>query len=168
MEEEQRVEGNKDSLPAEDIELVRQQYKELENKFIRLAADFDNYRKRMVREIEELKDVIRVELIRGLLPILDDLERAFSSISEEKIDGVREGLEMVLKNFQNWLSNQGVKVIEIRDNKFDPRYHEILIVEEDEGLEVDRIEELRKGYLLNDRVIRPTMVKIIKSRKEVE
>lgn len=167
MEEEQRLK-DKENLPAEDLELVRQQYKELEDKFIRLAADFDNYRKRMVREIEELKDVIRVELIKSLLPILDDLERACSSITEDRNDGIREGLEMVLKNFQGWLTNQGVKVIEITDNKFDPRYHEVLIIEEDQDLDADRLEELRKGYLLNDRVIRPTMVKIIKSRKEVD
>lgn len=165
--EEQILDSN-ENLPAEDIELVRKQYKELEDKFLRLAADFDNYRKRVAREIEELKDVIRVELIKSLLPILDDMERAFSSIPEDRNDGIREGLEMMLKNFQNWLSNQGVKVIDITDNKFDPRYHEVLVVEEDEDLEADEIKELRKGYMLNDRVIRPTMVKIIKGRKEVD
>lgn len=61
--EEELLSEKKNDMPAEDIELVRRQYKELEDKFLRLAADFDNYRKRMVREIEELKDVIRVELI---------------------------------------------------------------------------------------------------------
>ncbi|MBC7321493.1 nucleotide exchange factor GrpE [bacterium] len=166
--EEELLSEEKENLPAEDIELVRQQYKELEDKFLRLAADFDNYRKRMVREIEELKDVIRVELIKGLLPILDDIERAFSSIPENSDSNIKEGLGMVMKNFQNWLSDQGVKTIEINNNLFDPRYHEAIIIEESKDIEEDRIEELRKGYLLNDRVIRPTMVKIIKKIKEGE
>lgn len=166
--EEELLSEEKENLPAEDIELVRQQYKELEDKFLRLAADFDNYRKRMVREIEELKDIIRVELIKGLLPILDDIERAFSSIPENSDSNIKEGLGMVMKNFQNWLSDQGVKTIEINNNLFDPRYHEAIIIEESKDIEEDRIEELRKGYLLNDRVIRPTMVKIIKKVKEGE
>lgn len=75
---------------------------------------------------------------------------------------------MVMKNFQNWLLDQGVKTIEISDNVFDPRYHEAIVIEESKDIEEDKIEELRKGYLLNDRVIRPTMVKIIKRVKEGE
>ncbi len=166
--EEELLSEEKENLPAEDIELVKQQYKELEDKFLRLAADFDNYRKRMVREIEELKDIIRIELIKTLLPILDDIERAFSSIPDNSDSNIKEGLGMVVKNFQNWLSDQGVKVIEVVDNLFDPKYHEAVIVEESKDIKEDRIEELRKGYLLNDRVIRPTMVKIIKKVKEGE
>jgi len=166
--EEELLSEKKNDMPAEDIELVRRQYKELEDKFLRLAADFDNYRKRMVREIEELKDIIRVELIRTLLPILDDIERAFYSIPEDSNTNIREGIEMVMKNFQNWLLDQGVKTIEISDNVFDPRYHEAIVIEESKDIEEDKIEELRKGYLLNDRVIRPTMVKIIKRVKEGE
>jgi len=166
--EEELLSEEKETLPAEDIELVKQQYKELEDKFLRLAADFDNYRKRMVREIEELKDVIRVELIRTLLPIYDDIERAFCSIPEDTDNDIREGIGMVLRNFQNWLSGQGVKAIEITDNVFDPRYHEAIVIEESRDIEEDKIEELRKGYLLNDRVIRPAMVKIIRKVKEGE
>lgn len=164
--EEELLSEEKNNLPAEDIELVKQQYKDLEDKFLRLAADFDNYRKRMVREIEELKDVIRVELIKTLLPILDDIERAFYSIPENSDSNIREGIGMVIKNFQNWLSDQGVRVIEVSNNIFDPRYHEAIVIEESRDIEEDKIEELRKGYLLNDRVIRPTMVKIIKKVKE--
>lgn len=164
--EEELLSEEKNNLPAEDIELVKQQYKDLEDKFLRLAADFDNYRKRMVREIEELKDVIRVELIKTLLPILDDIERAFQSIPENSDSNIREGIGMVMKNFQNWLSDQGVKVIEVSDNIFDPRYHEAIVIEESRDIEEDKVEELRKGYLLNDRVIRPTIVKIIKKVKE--
>ncbi|MCX7796046.1 MAG: nucleotide exchange factor GrpE [bacterium] len=166
--EEELLSEERESLPVEDIESIKQQYKELEDKFLRLAADFDNYRKRMVREIEELKDVIRVELIKGLLPILDDIERAFFSIPEGSDSNVKEGLGMVMKNFQSWLFNQGVRTIEIVDNLFDPRYHEAIIVEESKDIEEDRVEELRKGYLLNDRIIRPAMVKIIKKVKEGE
>ncbi|MGC8970803.1 MAG: nucleotide exchange factor GrpE [bacterium] len=166
--EEELLSEEKNDVPAEDIELIRRQYKELEDKFFRLAADFDNYRKRMVREIEELKDVIRIELIRTLLPILDDIERAFYSIQENSDSDIKEGIGLVMKNFQNWLSDQGVKTIEISNNIFDPRYHEAVVIEESKEIEEDKIEELRKGYLLNDRVIRPTMVKIIKKVKEGE
>ncbi|HOK29206.1 MAG TPA: nucleotide exchange factor GrpE [bacterium] len=156
----------KENLPAEDIAMIKEQYKELEDKFLRLAADFDNYRKRMAREIEELKDVIRIELIRSLLPLLDDIERAFSSIPADRDDGIRDGIEMIMKNFQDWLTSQGVKTIEISDDIFDPKYHEVVVVEEDENIDKDKVEELRTGYTLNDRVIRPTMVKIIKKVKE--
>ncbi|HOP56017.1 MAG TPA: nucleotide exchange factor GrpE [bacterium] len=156
----------KENLPAEDIVMIKEQYKELEDKFLRLAADFDNYRRRMAREIEELKDVIRIELIRSLLPLLDDIERAFSSIPADRDDGIRDGIEMIMKNFQDWLTSQGVKTIEISDDIFDPKYHEVVVVEEDENIDKDKVEELRTGYTLNDRVIRPTMVKIIKKVKE--
>ena len=156
----------KENLPAEDIAMIKEQYKELEDKFLRLAADFDNYRKRMAREIEELKDVIRIELIRSLLPLLDDIERAFSSIPADRDDGIRDGIEIIMKNFQDWLTSQGVKTIEISDDIFDPKYHEAVVVEEDENIDKDKVEELRTGYTLNDRVIRPTMVKIIKKVKE--
>ncbi|HHV81871.1 TPA: nucleotide exchange factor GrpE [bacterium] len=156
----------KENLPAEDIAMIKEQYKELEDKFLRLAADFDNYRKRMAREIEELKDVIRIELIRSLLPLLDDIERAFSSIPADRDDGIRDGIEMIMKNFQDWLTSQGVKTVEISDDIFDPKYHEVVVVEEDENIDKDKVEELRTGYTLNDRVIRPTMVKIIKKVKE--
>ncbi|HRR90691.1 MAG TPA: nucleotide exchange factor GrpE [bacterium] len=156
----------KENLPAEDIAMIKEQYKELEDKFLRLAADFDNYRKRMAREIEELKDVIRIELIRSLLPLLDDIERAFSSIPADRDDGIRDGIEMIMNNFQDWLTSQGVKTIEISDDIFDPKYHEAVVVEEDENIDKDKVEELRTGYTLNDRVIRPTMVKIIKKVKE--
>lgn len=156
----------KENLPAEDIAMIKEQYKELEDKFLRLAADFDNYRKRMAREIEELKDVIRIELIRSLLPLLDDIERAFSSIPADRDDGIRDGIEMIMNNFQDWLTSQGVKTIEISDDIFDPKYHEVVVVEEDENIDKDKVEELRTGYTLNDRVIRPTMVKIIKKVKE--
>jgi len=156
----------KENLPAEDIAMIKEQYKELEDKFLRLAADFDNYRRRMAREIEELKDVIRIELIRSLLPLLDDIERAFSSIPADRDDGIRDGIEMIMKNFQDWLTSQGVKTIEISDDIFDPKYHEVVVVEEDENIDKDKVEELRTGYTLNDRVIRPTMVKIIKKVKE--
>jgi len=152
----------KENLPAEDIAMIKEQYKELEDKFLRLAADFDNYRRRMAREI----DVIRIELIRSLLPLLDDIERAFSSIPADRDDGIRDGIEMIMKNFQDWLTSQGVKTIEISDDIFDPKYHEVVVVEEDENIDKDKVEELRTGYTLNDRVIRPTMVKIIKKVKE--
>lgn len=157
-----------EGLPAEDINVIKHQYEELYDKYIRLAADFDNYRKRMAREVEDLKDVIRVELIKSLLPILDDIERAFVSIPEDRSDGMREGIEMILKNFQGWLENQGVKTIDTGSNIFDPKYHEVVVVEEKTDIDKSKIEELRKGYILNDRVIRPTMVKIVKSVKEGE
>ncbi|MGB9682691.1 MAG: nucleotide exchange factor GrpE [bacterium] len=156
-----------EGLPAEDINVIKHQYDELYEKYIRLAADFDNYRKRMVREVEELKDVIRVELIKSLLPILDDIERAFNSIPRDREDGMKEGIEMILKNFQGWLGNQGVKTIDI-SGTFDPRYHEVIVVEEKTDIKETRMEELRKGYVLNDRVIRPTMVKVVRSVKEGE
>jgi molecular chaperone GrpE len=172
LEEEIKKEENNiqsgEGLPAEDINIIKHQYDELYDKYIRLAADFDNYRKRMVREVEELKDIIRVELIKSLLPILDDIERAFNSIPMNRDDGMKEGIEMILKNFQGWLGDQGVKTIDISNNVFNPKYHEVVAVEEKTDIEETKIEELRKGYILNDRVIRPTMVKVVKSVKEGE
>jgi len=172
MEEELIKEENSPQedfpLPVEDVNVIKHQYEELYDKYIRLAADFDNYRKRTVREVEELKDVIRVELIKTLLPILDDIERAFVSIPEDRNDGMKEGIGMVLKNFQGWLADQGVKTIDTNDNVFNPKYYEVVMVEERTDIEENKIEELRKGYILNDRVIRPTMVKIVKSIKEGE
>ncbi|MCS7278164.1 MAG: nucleotide exchange factor GrpE, partial [Aquificaceae bacterium] len=79
---------------------------------------------------------------------LISLERAFFSIPEGSDSNVKEGLGRVMKNFQSWLFNQGVRTIEIVDNLFDPRYHEAIIVEESKDIEEDRVEELRKGYLL--------------------
>jgi len=135
--------------------------KEQQDKYLRLSADFDNYRKRTMKEKMDLAKYAGGEVLTQLLPVLDDFERAVSSMNEtEDISAVREGVDLIYSKFKEFLNQQGVKEIEALDQEFNTDYHEavtkIPVTEKDrKGMVVDVIE---KGYELDGKVIRYSKV----------
>jgi len=135
------------------------------DKFLRIQADFDNTRKRLEREKQDFIKFANESLILELLNILDDLERVVN-LAESKNQDLPvflKGVEMILAHLYEMLKEHGVKSIDAQGKLFDPNFHEALMQAENSDLpEHTVVEELQKGYLLNDRVIRTTKVKVSK------
>ncbi len=126
-----------------------------------LQADFENYRKRVDREIREIEDFSTSSLIRRLLPVLDDLELALSTGEKAGVSGMLEGISMVQKNLVSALQSDGLKPIEAVGRPFDPTLHEAVERVDGQTNQQDMvIGEIRKGYTLKDKVLRPSMVRV--------
>ena len=141
-------------------------YKEMQDRYLRLNAEFDNYKKRMMRENSDRLKYFNMELIKELLPSVDNLERAISHAGDENSDleNMIEGLQMVYKGMQEAFGKFGVSEIESIGKEFDPNCHQAVgMIESQEVPENHVAEECLKGYYLHDRIIRPTMVRV--SRK---
>ncbi|MBE6903670.1 MAG: nucleotide exchange factor GrpE [Ruminococcaceae bacterium] len=139
-------------------EQINEKLKEEQDKYLRLYAEFDNFRKRTIKEKEALYASCVCDTVTAILPVLDSLDRAASS--EGDAESVRKGMEMVLKQAQNCLNN--LKVEEIpTDTGFDPNFHNAVMHIDDDSLEAETIVEVfQKGYKIGDKVIRHSMVKV--------
>ena len=129
----------------------------LEDRLLRLAADFDNYKKRTAREREETVVYANERLVKELLPILDDLERALVAASEHEEARLEEGVRLVYRELFGLLERNGVREIDA-EGAFDPHVHEALLVQPSEADEGSVIDVVQKGYTLGDRVVRPARV----------
>ncbi len=137
----------------------------LNDRLLRLHAEFENYKKRMVRERSEFMKFANEGLILECLPVLDNLERAVATArSVADAQGVAEGLEIILRLFQTTLEKAGVKPIVALEHEFDPNLHQAVAqVGSPDGRDNIVVEEVRKGYLLDGRVLRPSLVKVSKA-----
>jgi molecular chaperone GrpE len=159
-----------------ELEILRQSFEEKKkladsyyDQLLRLKAEFDNYRKRIEKEKEELIKFGKEELVVKLLDILDSLDLALTSIKDEKNEhkSIREGVELIHKQFREVLEKEGVKKLEVQGEKFDPNLHYAVEYQEsDKHKDNEILEEIRPGYLLYERVIRPAMVVVAKAKKE--
>lgn len=132
-------------------------------RYKRLQADFDNFRRRTRQEKEELSVIVTQGIVTQFLPVIDNFERAISSSSAEE-GGLRTGIEMIYRQFTQVFEKLGVEPIAAVGAQFDPQQHEAVISVEDPGQPDGMIaEELQKGYLLKGKVIRPSMVKVFKN-----
>lgn len=139
----------------------KEKFEDLNNKFIRLQADFINYRNRVEREKKSLYASATEDIVLQLLPVVDNFERALNNI--EKDNAYYEGIKMIYSQMINVLTNNGLKEIECLGETFDPNFHHAVFMEECEGKDEGTIiEVLQKGYMLNEKVIRPSMVKVAK------
>lgn len=155
----------------EKAEELEKKIEELTNDLIRTRADFENYRKRVESEKEQAKVVAKSAIISKLLPIIDDIELAISYAPENLKDNPWvKGVNKLSLKLETSLSNLGVKTIDAKSNTtFDPKLHDAISMDDSsEGEEEIILEELRKGYLYNDAVIRPSMVKVGFRNKETE
>jgi molecular chaperone GrpE len=132
----------------------------------RVAADFDNYRKRSARDQEALVARAHERLVKQLLPVLDNLERALVAATEHEEEMVLEGVELVVRELHEALRKEGLEEIET-DGRFDPHVHEALLTQPSEAEEGSVIEVLQKGYRLGDRVLRPARVVVSQGPPEV-
>ena len=152
--------------PIEVLEKVLQETKndldEQKDKFIRLQAETDNFRKRLSREKEEFSQYANERLFKELIPIFDNFERALEDPSNE-IKNLKEGLDMILKQFSTFLEKEKVEPIKAIGEKFNPEFHEALTSQESNDHEEDTIiSQFVKGYTINNRVLRPSQVIIAK------
>ncbi|SPQ01114.1 Protein GrpE [Candidatus Sulfobium mesophilum] len=134
---------------------------ELNNKYLRLYAEFDNYKKRVNRDKEELSRYSNESLLYALLPVLDNLELALKHASCDPNTGVVQGVEITLKELQRTLEKFGLKRIEADGKEFDPAVHHAMMQVEREDMEEKMVaEELRAGYLYHEKVLRPSLVSV--------
>jgi len=148
----------------QELEKERRLATEYKEHLQRIAADFENYRKRIEKEREDFVKFSKEDLIHELLPILDNFEMALHHVKNTtEPKKIIEGIELVERQFHNILKKEGLQVIETKGKKFDPHIHEAIMHEEtDKHPEGFIIEELRKGYILSGKVIRPAQVKVAK------
>jgi molecular chaperone GrpE len=128
-----------------------------DDRLLRLAADFENYKKRVARERQEYVQLANERLIGELLPILDDLERALSAAEQHEEAQLEEGVRLVHRSLAALLERHGVTPIET-DGKFDPHVHEALLSQPSEAEEGSVLDVVQKGYKLGERVVRPARV----------
>ncbi len=155
LEEQRRIVEEKDELIAEYEDLLK-----------RKQADFENYKKRTQKEAQDFKKYANMEIVLDILTMMDDFERAIESTESSKdFDALHEGILLVEKQIRTVLENKyGVKVIEAVGKEFDPTIHDAIMMEESEKHEEDTvIEDFQKGYVMHDRVIRPSKVKVAKA-----
>jgi molecular chaperone GrpE len=143
---------------VEQEEQQEQVEQEVDDRLLRLAADFENYKKRAARERQETIAFANERLLKELLPILDDLERALNAAEQHEEAQLEEGVRLVHRSLASLLERQGVKEI-ATEGKFDPHVHEALLAQPSEEAEQgDVLDVIQKGYTLGDRVVRPARV----------
>lgn len=145
-----------------DAEKLATELAELNQRFLRVAADFDNYKRRTVQEKEDLVKYSNTKIIGELLPVLDAFQLALKNPGEsQEAQNVIKGVEMLYRQILQVLEQAGMSKIEAVGQPFDPKLHEAIMQVEDDSVPEDTVvEELRAGYILNERVIRPSMVKV--------
>ncbi len=143
------------------IKDLEQQVDELTEALKRERADSENIRRRHDEQIASIKDVVKANVIRDLLPVIDNFERSLRHVPKD-LEGhdYIKGVQAVVKQFEKTLTDLGVERIKTVDEPFDPRYHEAIQMEEGDGTEEIVSEELQSGYTLGDEVIRHAMVRV--------
>jgi len=153
-EVEEKEELSSDELKIEEL---TGKLSDLNDKYLRLSAEYDNYRKRTLKERMELTKSAGESLLRALLPVVDDFDRAVSHLNDASdLDAVKKGIDLIYNKFQEFLKQNGVKEIDAKEKDFDTDLHEAITkipapTEEMKGKVIDCIE---KGYMLNDKVMR--------------
>ncbi|MEK6681198.1 MAG: nucleotide exchange factor GrpE [Nitrospirota bacterium] len=158
-----------------ELEKKNKEAKENHDKYLRAYAEFENYKKRAVKDQNEFLKFANEKLIKELLPAIDNLERAVehakgnSQKEEEAIKGLIAGVELILKQFKDILVNFDVTELKSIGEPFDPARHEAVShIETDEYADNIIINEFQKGYLLNSRLLRPALVSVAKKKEEKE
>ncbi|MCC6165129.1 MAG: nucleotide exchange factor GrpE [Acidobacteria bacterium] len=149
---------------ATELETLRRERDDAQDRLLRLQAEFDNYRKRMERERRELGDHVTVELLTEFLPVIDDMERALdaaAAASDASLASHREGLGLIQKQFLDLLRRRQVVPIDALGSDFDPNVHQAVGQDVSaDHREGEVLEELRRGYRLGERLLRPSMVRV--------
>ena len=160
LEEEKNQNGKtkKKEEKKQNKEMVpKEEYDELDDRYKRILAEFENFKKRSGKEREGLYNSILSDVVEVILPVLDNLENAAKV--ETKDEEYKKGVELVLKQFRDVLSSKGIEEIKTVGETFDPELHEAVSSIQDENLGVQEIaQEYRKGYKIGNRVIRHSMV----------
>ena len=169
MEDNRTDQGNEQSRIAADespdeLQKQRDEYYDL---LLRKTAEFDNFRKRIDRERQSVSEAAAADLIAELLPLVDDMERALKADAGKDVEAYRRGVELIHRRLLETLKKRGVRPIDALGTDFDPHQHQAVSYEPAEGRrEGEVIEEFGRGYMLGDRLLRPSMVKVAKGDGE--
>lgn len=160
--EQQTSEASSAEESNKEAEALRAELEEQQQRLMRAQADFDNFRRRTQKEKEELGKYASAKLITELLPVIDNFERAIASGEQgTDVSSYAKGVEMIFRQLEGVLGNEGLKAMETVGEPFNPEFHQaIMQVESDEHEEGIVVEEVQKGYMLKDKVLRPAMVKV--------
>jgi molecular chaperone GrpE len=153
---------NEIQLLVKENEELKAKIEEAENRILRLQADYENSRRRAKLDLAATEKYKSQSLITGLLPAIDNFERALQiEVDNEQTKSVLQGVEMVYRSLLDALKAEGAEQIEAVGKEFDPNLHQAIMQVEDANFDSNIVvEELQKGYILKDRVIRPSMVKV--------
>jgi len=174
-EENRSIEASLEKMTKEEIVEAFRDLKEKADRdhdlYLRSMAEVENIKKRAAKDKEEWIKYANENLVKSILPFMDNLDKALAHARDGKsLDALREGVELTLKGLKDSLGKSGVQEVHTSGAPFDPRYHEAVYEKEDDQAPVGTvIQELQKGYTLNGRLIRPAMVVVSKGRsKEAE
>lgn len=151
-----------EAVELPDANALQAQLDELNQRFLRTAADFENYKRRTALEKDDLLKYSNAKIIGEILPVLDNFQLALKTPGDSKeVQNVVKGVDMIYRQLLQVLENAGMTKIEAVGHAFDPNLHEAIMQVDDDSVPEDTVvEELRAGYMLKERVIRPSMVKV--------
>ncbi len=158
-----------ETAPSDDLEARLETALKTADKnydsFLRVSAEFDNYKKRTAREMNDFRKFANESLVKDLLPVVDNLERALASSEDNgETDSIKEGIQLTLKEILKILDRFSVTPIDALGKNFDPCFHQAVLQEETgDQAENTVLKEFQKGYMLHDRLIRPSMVVVSKA-----
>lgn len=146
-----------------ELQKLRNERDALLDRMARSQAEFDNARKRAAREQQEYRDYASADVIKALLPVIDNFERALNA-AQGQASEFQTGVELIYKQLQDVLQKAGVRRLDAKGKQFDPRLHEAIeMVETEDVPDHEVLEELQSGYMLKDRLLRPAMVRVAKN-----
>ncbi len=169
LKKSEKNKASKAKPTKKDIEIneLKKEVEKLKDEYLRVLAEKDNLRKRHEREKKEHSQYALSETLREFLNVLDNFERALGTEVQTDNESLREGIELIYRQFQDILQKLGVRQIEIKENKFDPRLQQAFTTDESDSIDEPEVsQELQKGYMLHDRLLRPALVKVLMPKKE--
>ncbi len=159
QEAQQAAESQEEAVQPSEVELLTAELNECKDKHLRLAAEYDNYRKRTAREKDALYGDATAAAVSAFLPVYDNLERALASETQD--EAYRKGVEMIFTQLCETMAKLKVEEINPQGEKFDPNLHNAVMHVEDENFEENTVAEVfQKGFKIGDRVVRHAMVKV--------
>lgn len=148
-------------LEESEVDKLKAEIAEKDDRILRQQAEFQNFRRRTQKEKEELGNVVKQDVLKSLLPIIDNFERALAAETADA-ESLKKGVEMVHSQLMQTLQDKGLKAIETEGQKFDPTFHQAVMRIQNPELEDGAIAaELQRGYMVGDTVIRPSMVQVV-------
>lgn len=150
----------KDEKKKSETDMLKEQLEEANDKFLRLNAEYQNFKRRSEKEKQETYSFAKVDIIKELLPVIDNLERAIASDGNNDYDGLKKGVEMTFDSLMTTLSKLGIEVYGESGETFDPNLHNaVMHIEDDKYKDGEIVDVYQKGYKAGEKVIRPAMVR---------
>lgn len=160
-EDAENIDSEPENGSSAELDKLRAELKEKEERVLRLQADFENFRRRTAKEKEELSAVVTQGILKDMLPLVDNFERAMAAEAKDS-EAFTKGVEMIFTQLGEVLKKNGLEHIEAVGQKFDPNFHQAVMRVQNPELEDDTIaNELQKGYTVKGKVIRPSMVQVV-------